>query len=224
MGTLTALQLYSGAAEVLEDITYVTYLETSFLNWVNDAQRAIVLADPTANAKILSIALTPGVSFQTLPATVNSLGGLSLNMGTDGLTPGKAIRGPVPQETLDSLVPDWQTTTGTYVREYVYDAAFGSNYYVYPPVTGTWYVQARVFAKPTDLAASSDPIDLPDQYGPAIIEWLLYRCYSRDAERTPNFGRANRHFANFFQLLGVKIKSDMTIDPKVLELNRQMAR
>ena len=220
MGTLTALQLYAGAAEVLEDITYVTYLETSFLNWINDAQRAVVLADPTANGKIQTISLTPGVSLQTLPATVSSLGGLSINMGVDGLTPGKAIRGPVPQETLDSLVPDWQTTPGTYVREYVYDPAFQENFYVYPPVTGAWYVQARVFATPTDLTASSDPINLTDQYAPAIIEWLLCRCYSRDAERTPNFGRANRHFANFFQLLGVKIKSEMATDPKVLEFTR----
>ena len=46
---------------------------------------------------------------------------------------------------------------------------------------------------------------------PAIMEWMLYYCYAVDDEQTPNQGRADRHFRNFFNLMGVKIQNSLRI-------------
>ena len=221
MGTLTGSALYARAAEVLEDVSYVTYLEASFIQWVNDAQRAIVLVRPDAKASVENIQLTANTALQSLPTGALRLGGLLSNMGADGLTPGRGITGPVNREELDAVNPTWRTETGAYVRQYVYDEDSPLNFWIYPSLTTAAYVEAKVYRNPTDIAAGTDTIDLDDIYGPAYIEWLLYRCYARDSERTPNFTRANRHFQAFFNLLGVKTRGDLWVSPKNVERGKQ---
>lgn len=222
MGTITAGAIYAQAAEILVDRTYVVYLESQLLAWVNDAQRAIVLVRPDAKASRETLQLAPGVSKQSLPAGALRLGGLIRNLGVDGNTIGRAITGPVPREPLDAVDPLWAVTAGTYVRQYVYDEDAPLYFDVYPPVTGTWYVEAKLFRLPSNVATSAGAIDLDDIYAPAIREWLLYSTFARDSERTPNYIRAGRHFANFFQLLGAKTQADMAVSPKIVEYSKQL--
>lgn len=222
MGTITAEQIYQQAAEILQDVLYATYSQTQLGAWVNDAQRAISIARPDANVSIENFLLSPGVSRQTLPATANRLGGLIRNMGTDGLTPGRGITGPVPREPLDAVLPLWTVTTGAFVKQYVYDEDTPLVFYVYPPVSGAWYVEAKFFKIPVNVTLPSSTIDLPDIYAPVIREWILYCAFARDSERTPNWVRAARHLTNFYQLLGVKTNSDLAVSPKILEQGKQL--
>ncbi|MCP5230901.1 MAG: hypothetical protein H6948_02205 [Zoogloeaceae bacterium] len=221
MGTLIGSGLYARAAEVLEDTSYVAYLEASLIEWVNDAQRAVVLVRPDAKASVENILLTASSALQSLPSGALRLGGLLSNMGADGATPGRGITGPVKREEMDAANPTWRTDTGAYVRQYVYDEDSPLSFWIYPTLTADLYVEAKVYRVPTDIAAGDDTIDLDDIYGPAIIEWLLYRCYARDSERSPNYTRASRHFKNFFDLLGVKTRGDMWVSPRNVERGRQ---
>ena len=45
-----------------------------------------------------------------------------------------------------------------------------------------------------------DEMPLALQYVPALMEWMLYYCYSVDDEMTPNNQRGRSHFENFFNL------------------------
>lgn len=221
MGTLTGLQIYRMAAEVLEDTAYVTYLEANLLDWVNDAQRTITLIRPDAKTAREAFQLAAQTR-QTLPTGARRLGGVIRNLGEDGATPGRAITGPVPREPLDAVDPTWSTTTGEYVRQYVYEEDAPQYFDIYPYVATDWYVEIKVYRTPTDLADSGDTIDLDDIYAPVIREWLLYNCFARDSERSPNWTRAGRHFAAVFQLLGVKTRADLAVSPKVVERDRQL--
>ena len=75
MGTLSGSGLYARAAEVLEDTSYVAYLEASLIEWVNDAQRAVVLVRPDAKASVENILLTASSALQSLPSGALRLGG-----------------------------------------------------------------------------------------------------------------------------------------------------
>ena len=219
---ITGEGIYIGAAEVLEDITYVTYLEAQLLRWVNDAQRAVCLVRPDAASKIQNVAIAANTARQVLPANVARLGGLLRNMGADGLTGGRAITGPTPREPMDASDPLWMTRTGGYVRGYVYSEETPFDYYIYPVIASSWFLEAKLFLVPTDLVIKTNAISLSDMYAPAMREWLLYSCFARDSERTPNYVRAGRHFSNFFQLLGVKTRADLAVSPKVLEFDQQL--
>lgn len=222
MGTTTGRQIADDLAVILEDVNFVTYTEEDLLRAIIDAFRAVCLVRPDAYVVTETFKLESNRALQALPDGITRLGGILQNMGADGATYGKAITGPVPREKLDAVAPDWMTTAGAYVRQFTYDEATPRQFFVQPPVAGEWYVLLKVFRVPPPLAALDDAIPLDDIYVPAIREWALYHEFARDSERTPNYTRAGRHFTNFFQMLGVKVRSDMAVSPKVLEQDRQL--
>lgn len=214
MGTLLASALIAQASELVQDENNVVWTQPEALGWVNDAQRAIVSIRPDSSILNQSITLVPG--------TKQSITGLRLmscvrNMGTDGLTPGRAIR-LVERGIKDEFEPDWHTETAAIaVKEYVFDARTPKEFYVSPPVHATTVVQIEVSESinPAAIALVGDAITLDDIYSPSIIEWVLYRFLSRDSEETPSLQRAASHFQQFFGLLGAKLNPDMAINPKV---------
>ena len=214
MGTILASTLIAQASEIIQDEANVQMTTANALGWLNDAQRAVVIVMPDASTINRSITLVPG--------TKQSIAGLRLmavvrNMGQDGLTPGLAIR-LVERATKDDFEPDWHTQVATaVVEEYVYDERLDREFYVSPPVITTVPVQIEVSESisPTDIATTADPITIDDVYGPALIEWVVYRYVARDAEETPSIQRAVTHFQSFFGLLGAKLQADMAINPKI---------
>ena len=92
-----------------------------------------------------------------------------------------------------------------------------------PPGTGWTEINAvsikalgDVAINPTD-AAIGDNIDIPDIYEPMILEWMMYRAWIRDSDRSPNYGRGVQRLNTFFNLLGIKRDADMSISPNMVE-------
>ena len=214
MGSILASALINQVSELVQDQSNVVWTQLECLGWLNDAQRAIVSIRPDSSILNQSITLVSG--------TKQSITGLRLmactrNMGTDGLTPGRAIR-LVERGIKDEFEPDWHTETAAIaVKEYVFDARLPKEFYVSPPVHASIVVQIEVSesVNPTEMTVVGDTIALEDIYSPSMIEWALYRCLSREAEETPNIQRAASHFQQFFSLLGAKLNPDMAINPKV---------
>ena len=223
MGSLTAQAIYQLAAEILEDTHHVTYLEAQLMTLLNEGQRAICLMRPDAKVVIENFELTANAVRHTLDGDSRRLGGVIRNMGADGDTPGKAITGPVPRESMDAVDPDWPTATGPHVKQFIYDEDAPTYFYIYPTVASTWFVEAKLFKDPADITAKADRIDIGDIYAPPLREWLLYAAFARDSERTPNWIRAGRHLANFYQLLGIKTRADLAVSPKFGEYGKQLA-
>jgi hypothetical protein len=203
------------AKEVLQDTGSTTWTETQLIEWLNDAQRVVVSQRPDASSVTESMALAAGTK-QSVPA-----GGLKLlevvrNMGTDGATPGRAIS-LVDKATLDQNAPNWHSDTpGASVKGYVFDENKDPTvFYVTPPADGTSQVEVVYSANPTDVAALTDSISVADTYAPALIEWILYRAFSRESIKTPNYQRSLNHLKNFFNLLGVKMQADVAFKPVV---------
>ncbi len=65
------------------------------------------------------------------------------------------------------------------------------------------------------------PCEIKPMYDNAIIEWLVYRAFSEDAEFTANDARAVRALNNFRTLLGDKAQADSINDQKTANINNQ---
>jgi hypothetical protein len=56
-------------------------------------------------------------------------------------------------------------------------------------------------------------ISIDDIYGNALADYIMYRCYSKDAEYTANAALATQHFQSFVTSLGLKTQSDQAVQP-----------
>ena len=214
MGTLLASSILARANEIAQDEAAVTWREDQGLEWLNDAQRAVAIVRPDSSVLSGPMLLVAGTEQKI---SGHRLMAVTHNLGDDGSTPGRAIR-LVERGVKDDHDPNWHTETpGTVIKEYIYDERVPDTFHTSPPVAAgqSVYIHVDQSVTPADVAAVGNPITLADNYGPALIEWVIYRFFSRDAEEVPDLQRAAAHFQAFFNILGQKIQFDLAISPKV---------
>ena len=203
MPTITAQSILNKAAIVLQDTTNIRWPTTELLIWLNDAQREVASMRPDVSNVTASVALTAGTR-QIIPAAGAALLAVRRNMGTNGTTPGDAIR-KVPMDLLDSQRPGWHSEAASaVVKHYAYDPRTPRIYYVYPPATGTTQVEIVYDAPPAALAAVTDVIALDDEYANMLLEYVLFRAYSKDHDQIGNAERAMAHRQMFDSMLSAK--------------------
>lgn len=199
------------AGRLLSDHTNVRWTESEILDYVNDAQAQIALLRPDANSRNEKFQLDAG-SKQVL----NQEGAIALlrvtrNMGPDGNTPGRVIY-PTIRSALDAETPDWHTKTGSVVQHYIYDPDTDrKTFYVYPSADG--WIEIVYSATPALAESMAEVLDLSDQYRNAVVDWVLYRCFSKDAEYSGNQQLAAKYYQDFYQAIGVKTEVDKGSNP-----------
>jgi hypothetical protein len=202
MGTILASALISKARVLLQDPGAVRWTDGELLGWLNDGQRAAVVEDPMVNTKIVAIPLVAG-SKQALPVDGVKLVGVYRNMGAGGTTPGNSVR-KIDRMQLDALVPGWNAMTATNVVQHFILGPTPDVFFVYPPSTGSWQVEAEYCALPADVPAVGSPITLDDVWANALLEYMLYRAYGKDQEFIGNAEQSLLHFKAFRVALGAR--------------------
>jgi hypothetical protein len=196
-GTLTGANIITRVQDTLQDTTSVRWPEAELLRYINDAQREIVNFKPGASSKTANMQLVTG-TLQSLPTEGLRLIKVTRNMSdaSGGATGARAIR-LVNSDILNTQEPDWNNPSvsgdaahGTTVKHYVFDDDDPRKFYVYPGVAGNAYVEIVYSKSPTDLSSASSTIDVDDIYGNAIVDFVLYRAYMKDAEYAANSQRA----------------------------------
>ena len=203
-GTITGANLLLRIEDTLQDTTNVRWSEAELLRYINDAQREIVNLRPDASADHANVQLATGTE-QAIPDVGLRLIKVVRNMSAaGGSATGKRVIRIVDREILDSQAPDWHdpTVTGdaahtTVVKHYVFDEDDPRKYYVYPGVSGNAFVEIVFSRSPTDLANTSATLYVADIYANAIIDFVLYRAYMKDAEFAGNQQRASSHYQLF---------------------------
>ncbi|NBS71209.1 hypothetical protein EBT31_20220 [bacterium] len=134
-------------------------------------------------------------------------------MGTTGTTPGRAIR-IISREILDNFNPNWHTATATAeVRNYMYTNQDQLAFYVYPPNTGTQRIEINYSTQPTDLTSESEVIPLFDLFQSALVDYILYRACSKDAEYAPGVQLSQSYLSTFVAAVEGKTQIEITNDP-----------
>ena len=212
MGTVTAQTIINKAAIQLTDIANVRWTRAELLSWLNDGMRQIVTIQPSASSTTSVIKLSAGTR-QSIPSDGWLLLAIYRNMGTTGTTPGRAIR-IVSREILDGFNPDWNSDTAkAEVRNYIYTNQDQLAFYVYPPNTGTQYIEINYSAQPTDLTSESQVIPIFDIFQTALVDYIMYRACSKDAEYAPGVALAQGYMTTFVAAIQTKTASEVTNDP-----------
>jgi hypothetical protein len=219
MATITGLSIIERAAIVLQDTTGVRWPQLEeLLPWLNDGQREIVLRKPDAYAQNAVVAMVAGTK-QTIPASGIQLLDVIRNMGTGGATPGRAVT-RIDREILDEQRPDWHSETASAeTKHYMFDPRDPKHFYVYPPQHATPGKLEMVYAaSPTDLSALANTITLDDIYAGVLLDYILYRAYSKDADLSPSAPqRAVAHYNAFLASLGAKGQIDQSVNPNAYD-------
>lgn len=196
MGTVTAKTIIDKAGTQLIDLAGVRWTRAELLSWLNDGLRQIVIINPNASNTVSSVKLVAGTR-QTLPSDGWLLLGVIRNMGTGGATPGRAIR-IISRELLDGYNPNWHTDTASDItKNYIYDLQDQAAFYVYPPSTGNNYIELNYSKQPVDLSAETQVIPIFDVYQGALVDYVLYRACSKDAEYAPGLELAKGYLSTF---------------------------
>lgn len=205
MATMTVDTILTRCNTLLNDKIWARWQKQELLDYYNDAVRAIVLRRPDANAQDISFTCVAGTK-QQLPSDALRLIDIVRNNA------GKVIR-LVSRSALDDNYPDWHTTSAaTSADAFTYDDRDPKIFYLYPGVVaGTKvdlvYSLAPV-AKTLAQVSNNAVADLDDIYINPIIDFILYRAYSKDAEYVANSNRSQGHYQAFLQQIGDKTSVD----------------
>ena len=207
-GTLQAQHILSRVRNILQDNTGVRWTDGEMFDYLSDAQREIANLRPDATATHSNVQLAAGTE-QSIPTDGLRLIKLVRNMsgsGTDA-TGARSIR-IVTEDSLNTTEPSWHDPTvtgdaahGTEVKHYIFDNADPRKFYVYPGVSGSAYVEVVYSKNPTSIGAATDLIQVDDVFANALVNFVLYRAYLKDAEYAGNQNRAGTHFQLFVSSL-----------------------
>ena len=226
---ILASDIISRAHTIVQDNTGVRWPYSELLGWLNDGQREVAIYKPSATAANVVLMLQAG-TLQSVGDGGIALLRVSRNLKTPVTEPrvgGRATR-VVEREILDSQHPSWHDpSVFTYAKEvkhFVFDETDPTHFYVFPGNDGTGAVEAVISRSPVDvvptgdlnaLAAYAKPITIPDIYANALLDYVLFRAYSKDAEFAGNAERSNNHFTLFAGSLAAKAQNEAVVNPNV---------
>lgn len=208
---ITAQDVVTRVRGQLIDPDGVRWTDAELLRWVADALRTVLAAKPAAMSTVAVVPLVAGTK-QVLPADAHMLLGIVRNMGSDGVTPGRAVR-PISRELIDAFNPDWhQATPAAAVQNYVFDANLLDTFYVYPPNNGAGRAEI-IYAKaaPSEVGLS-DELPILDNYLIALTDYVLFRAHQKDSDYAAGQATAQTYLNAFAQFLGVAAAGEASED------------
>lgn len=215
--TILAQSIIRRVVETLQDPTSIRWPVSELARYFNDGQRAVAMYRPDAAVKTATISLAPG-TVQSLPAEATKLVKITHNTGER-----QRVVTKVPVAILDAQLDGWRGQNPvTEILHFMYDVREPRQFENYPPAASGARVQATYAFMPADIAEPQDGLmwsnvqgvlGLPDVYSNAVQNYILHRCYMKDAEYAENAARAQAHKAAFAEDLQVEIAGTIALAP-----------
>ncbi len=175
--------------------------DTDLLDCFNEAQIAVVQNRPDTYSQVVTFQCQDKAR-QTVPAEAYRLMDVIDNLAT-----GRAVT-KTDRSTLDGLVPNWSTTNGAEIEQFIYDEKSPGVFYVYPvpPVNHT--INVLISRTPVPVAINdfdndTTDIELDIVWLNPLINYMMFRAYMTDGETEGNLMQAQGYlkmFANDLQL------------------------
>lgn len=219
--TVTVQSVIDRVQTVLQDTTGVRWpVVGELVLWINDAQREIALLKPDASAVNATVTLAAGTK-QEIPSAGNRLLKVIRNMSAASNGTGKRSVRLVDAEVLNGQTPDWHDPSVSgdaahtnIVKHYVYEESNPRNFYVYPGVQGNAYLEIVYSANPSTVAQNGN-LSIPDIFANAVMNYVMYMAYMKDAEYAGNQERASSHYNLFLTSVTGKTQIDGITNPNM---------
>lgn len=214
--TTTAQEIIDDAEAILQDTGNTRWTAAEHLVAVNNGMKEICVYKPDAYVVTASTVMVAGI-VQEIPAAGSKLLDIVCNMGVSpGTTQGNAIQ-LLDRKVMDAMDPAWPVVTAAAtVIYYMYDPRYPRQFLVYPkqPSSGFGYVQLIYSATPAEIAVDAT-ILISDIYRPALLQYVLYTAYTKDADHIKNAEKAIAYYRAFMNALGIMQDVEDKEDPNI---------
>jgi len=193
------------AGDILQDQTNVRWVQAELLRYLNDGRRELAIHRPDIYSSTFVHTLIAG-SYQSIPTDGNRFLDAVRNISATNVV-GRAVR-VVEREILDAQSPDWHTeAASTAIRHFMFDERSPKTFYVYPPAAAGHKLEIVYSRSPVDIAtsdlSSTSILASEDIYSGVLLDYILYRAFSKDSEYAGNMQRASLHYQMFTTSLGI---------------------
>lgn len=214
MATTKVTTILKNAQTILLDRTGTRWPLQELLGWLNMGQLAIVNHRPDALSKSAVFSTQLG-TYQELPAEGLRLIDVVRNEGVSK----RPVR-QIARHVLDDQHIDWhdETSPAQAVDHFTYDDRSPKSFYLFP--APALNVQIRIVysvAPPAITIANFETdattISIDDTYVNPLMDFVLFRAYSKDATYAGNAERAMMALQSFNNALGIKTQVDQAMSP-----------
>lgn len=222
MSTVKVVDLISRAQTILLDTTAVRWSAVELQGWLNDGYREVVTLHPDADAQTATFSCTAGYR-QDISTSYDRAYRLLEVITNKAATSRKRAVQLVSRKSMDTTRPGWYNETPSInVEKYMYDKRVPKEFLVYPPAVVGAQLEIIYTTVPQPHAltesqltnpATTEVIRLDDIYGNPLLDYILYRAYSKDSEQQNNASRAVAHYQAMVASLGGKVQSDEAVEP-----------
>lgn len=210
------------AEKILNDEGAVRWTRLELQDWINDGYKDMVAIKPDVNSTSVTVTLAAGTRQKLADAgSINLPNALMLldvvrNMAT---TSNKRSVKLCDRAMLDQQLPDWQAQTASVnITHWMRDVHVPKEFTVNPPAAALAQVEIIYSSLPAQHSLSEvalDPagadttvISIDDTYATALLDYVLYRAFSKDAVNAASTARAESHFAAAGRMLAGKTQID----------------
>ena len=185
---------------------------------LNDGQREIAAMRPDMFVKTVSYPLAYGAR-QRAPDDCVKL--VELTRNTDGV----AIR-QVERNTIDAVEPNWyQRARTNVIKNFTYDLRDPGTFYVYPPARGGTSVELVYSTAPVEIAppigdtsaSVAGNIGVNDVFKNALIHFVLFRAFIKDAEYAANATLSAAHYQMFKAAVTDEFAARQAVRPTITD-------
>jgi hypothetical protein len=204
MGTLLVSEIFERTGRILLDEGGVRWGSAELLDWYNEGLLDMVTRRPGLLPSVDDVVLVAGTQ-QVLTTDRLAIIDVGQNIGSVAKPRNGQVPNITPKDTMDRLIPDWQyQSSSVMVITVVTHQQTPRIFWVYPPQPTVNPGRLRMIQskRPTVVSATSAAFEPDDQYMPIMIEYLLYRAFSKDAENPSSGQRSAQHLQNYLGLLG----------------------
>jgi len=212
----TAQSIISRAHTTLQDPDGVRWSAVELVDHLNVGQREIVRLRPDQKATTTAVTLTSGFR-HTLPDGASTLIDIPNNRT------GRFRRiTKVDMVQLDAVMPDWRSrAAAAEIIHFMHDLREPRVFYTYPPAANA-LVDMVHSVLPTDVPTPTGPmashvsgmIDLSAQWADALLNFVLFKAHSKDAEFGGNSQMAASYLGLFNAAVGSQLQSTATVAPQ----------
>lgn len=212
---MLAGEVLARVREDLHDLDGLRFTPAMLMQWLSDAQRAVVLLRPDAGAVVRTVTLKADSTLQELPVGgVRFLGVLRNMAGTvDAPVPGRAVV-LTTLAALNAGAPLWHLQAGSpLIYEYAPDENTPALYWVSPPPAEGVMVEIKYAVDPPEVTDENQELAVLGTFAEPLREYMLYRAYARNDQPIDYQSRANLHLQRFYTGIGDEQKARLFSSP-----------
>ena len=222
MATVKVVDLVSKVKTLLQDTTSVRWPLLELQTWLNDGYREITNIRPDVNTNTGEFVCVAGARQDLITTFPSALRLVDVVRNTAVTSTKGAVR-LISRKMLDDQRRTWYAETPSVtIEHFMFDPRVPKEFLVYPPATTAARLEVIYSSVPTEHTltevqlgntATAEVIRIDDSFANVLLDYMLYRAYSKDAEYAGNGSRATAFYAAVQQALTTKAQVDAALQP-----------